>query len=137
MQAEVRYAMITSPIKLNNEEKKFSLTAEHVGDLRSTSGNQTTIFARLTAHNAALGAVLHSGMARRHRGNPAASLGVEQLYGLPVLLSGLATLVLTKREEGIIEQHHKETISNLQRLLPCIPTQDQLIFISGSSPSLE
>ena len=103
MQEEVRYAMITSPIKLNNEEIRFSPTAEHVGILRCTTGNQTTIFARITAHKAALGAVLHTGMARGHRGNPAASLGVEQLYGLPVLLSGLATLVLTKKEEEQIE----------------------------------
>ena len=96
MRAEVRFAMITNPIKLNNQQIHFSETAEHVGILRSTSGNLTTIFTRIKAHNKAMGAVLHTGMARKHRGNPAASLGVEKLYGLPVLLSGLGSLFLTK-----------------------------------------
>ena len=104
MRQEVRYAMVTNPIKLSDKDIKFSESAEHVGVLRSTNGNQATILARITEHKRALGAVLHTGMARGHRGNPAASLGIEQLYGLPVLLSGLSTLFLLKSEESATSQ---------------------------------
>ena len=133
MREEVRYAMVTNPIKLNDKDIRFSETAEHVGILRSVSGNDATILARITEHKKALGAVLHTGMARGHRGNPAASLGIEQLYGLPVLLSGLAPLFLLKAEEGVIEQHHKETVSNLQRLLPGTPSP-VVFFLAGTLP---
>ena len=81
---------------LNGEKINFVESAEHVGILRSSSGNSPTILARLTAHRNALNAVLHNGMARGHRGNPAASLHVDQVYGIPVLLSGLRPLVLSK-----------------------------------------
>ena len=106
--------MVTNPIKLSDKDIKFSESAEHVGVLRSTNGNQATILARITEHKRALGAVLHTGMARGHRGNPAASLGIEQLYGLPVLLSGLSTLFLLKSEESAVEKHLKITISKLR-----------------------
>ena len=66
--------------------------------LRSSSGNLPTILARFIAHNNALGGVLHAGIARGHRGNPAASIHVDRVYGVPVLLSGLAPLVLSEPE---------------------------------------
>ena len=133
MRSKVKYAMITNPVKLKGIEINFSETAEHVGVLRSTSGNSAAIFSRITAHRNALAAVLHTGMALNHRGNPAASLTVEQLYGLPVLISGLASLYLSKAEESIISQHHKETIRALQRLLPGTPTP-VVCFLAGSLP---
>ena len=61
--------------------------AEHVGILRSPEGNMPNILSRLSAHTMA--SVLPIGMAYSHRGNPAASLSIEKLYGTPVLLSGL------------------------------------------------
>ena len=88
---------------------------------------------RITAHNKALGAVLHTGMARGHRGNPAASLHVEQVYGAPVFLSGLPALVLSKPEQSMISQHSKETMSNLHRLLPCTP-RSVVCFLGGNLP---
>ena len=33
-------------------------------------------------------AVLHAGLAKGHRGNPAASLKIETVFAIPVLLSG-------------------------------------------------
>ena len=51
------------------------------------------------------------GAARHHRANPAAGLRLEQVYGFPVLLSGLGSLVLDKSELSVVNQHHKETIS--------------------------
>ena len=51
-----------------------------------------------------------------HRGNPAASLRVKQLYGLPVLLSGTAALVLKKTEESHIDMHYKNKLQSLMKL---------------------
>ena len=76
--------------------------------IRSTTGNLPTILARITAHRKALGAVLRTGMARGHRGNPAASLQVEKLYGVPVLLSGHGALYLLKIEVDLVDQHSYE-----------------------------
>ena len=42
--------------------------------------------------------VLHAGMAKGHRANPAASMRVESVFGISVLLSGLASLVLIRKE---------------------------------------
>ena len=127
------YHTKTFSMKIEGEDIKFVDSAEHVGIVRSTAGNLPTILARFTAHKKALGAVLHTGVARGHRGNPAASLRVVRTYGTPVLLSGLAPLVLTKAEETMIELHHKETISNVQRLLPCTP-RSVIFFLAGSLP---
>ena len=77
--------------------------------------------------------VLHIGMACGHRGNPTAILHVVQLYGVPVLLLGVSTLFLTKAEETIIEQHHKENVMNIQRL--CSSTHRAVVFfLSGTLP---
>ena len=125
--------MKTSPISIDGDKVVFADSAEHVGIVRSNACNLTVILARIIAHKKALGAVLHAGLARGHRGNPAASLCVVQTYGVPVLLSGLATLVLLKSEEKLIEQHHKVIISNIQRLLPCTP-RSVIFFLAGSLP---
>ena len=52
-------------------------------------------------------AVLHAGLAKKHRANPAAALRVEAVYGIAVLLSGLACLVLSNKEEKILDQYYK------------------------------
>ena len=133
MKLAVEHARETSPINIDGERINFVDSAEHVGMLRSSSGNTVTILARLTAHKNALRAVLHSGMARGHRGNPAASLHVDQVYGVPVLLSGLGPLVLSKPELSLVSQHHREILNNLQRLLPATP-RSVVHFLGGSLP---
>ena len=90
------YWKLVSPIQIGATKLKFSNEAEHVGILRSCDGNLPNIMNRMSAHIKALMSVLPTGLARGHRGNPAASLRVEKLYGCPVLLSGLAALVLSK-----------------------------------------
>ena len=57
--------------------------------------------------------MLPAGLARRHSGNPAAALRVELLYALPVLLSGLAALVLGKPELEALDHHHKLKLEGL------------------------
>ena len=101
--------------------------------LGSSSGNTFIILARNTAHKNALGAVLHSGIARGHSQNPASSLHVYQVYGVPVLLSGLGPLVFYKSELSLVSQHHREINSNLQRLLPAT-AGSVIYFLAGSLP---
>ena len=133
MEPEVKYAKMTNPITINGKRVPFVDCAEHVGLVRSTLGNSIPIFTRVSAHKKALGAVLHTGVGRGHRGNPAASLHVVQLYGVPVLLSGIAALVLSKSDENTIEQHHKDIIQNIQKLRPCTP-RSVIFFLAGTLP---
>ena len=133
MKFPVEYAKQTHSININNEYIDFSDTAEHVGMVRSVTGNLPTILARISAHKKALGAILHTGIARGHRGNPAASLHVQRVYASPVLFSGLAALVLSVHETNVVNQHYKENLRRLQRLLPQTP-QPVIYFLAGSLP---
>ena len=45
---------------------------------------------------------MHAGLAKGHRANPAASLRVETVFAVPVLLSGMACLVLSSKEEKFL-----------------------------------
>ena len=56
------------------------------------------IIDRIAAHKRAIAAILHTGAARQHNAMPSSSLKIERLYGSPVLFSGIATLVLNKKE---------------------------------------
>ena len=132
-QDTIDYLKYVNPIKVNGEKINFTETAEHVGVVRSVSGNLPALLARISAHKKALGAVLHSGLARSHRGNPAASLRIQQIYANSVLFSGIGSLVLSEQESNIVSQHHKETISNLQRLLPLTP-RAVIYFLAGTLP---
>ena len=122
-----------SPVQLNGVKLKFQETAEHVGIIRATTGNLPNILQRISSHKNALRAVLQNGLARHHRGNPAACLRVEQIYGTPVLLSGLGPLFLKKPEQNVINHHHLETLQNLLRLLPNTP-HPVTYFLAGSLP---
>ena len=131
MSFKVEYLKNNSNIKINGCDIKYVETAEHVGITRSTAGNLAHILGRVTAHKQALGAVLHSGLARAHRGNPAAGLKVAKLHALPVLLSGIGSLVLKKSEIDILDLHHKHIIDGILRLHPGTPHCVSL-FLAGS-----
>ena len=85
MKDSVEYWKAVNPIKVNGEPIKFTDTAEHVGVVRSVAGNLPSILSRISAHKNALGAVLHTGLARSHRGNPAASLRIQQIRVRPII----------------------------------------------------
>ena len=68
------------------------------------------ILTQIVSHKKALGALLHSGAALNHRGNLAGVMKIEKLYALPVLLSGTASLVLSKAEENILNNHYTGTL---------------------------
>ena len=92
------YWEFVNPIQVNDIPIKFSETAEHVGVVRSVSGNLPSLLSRISAHKKALGAVLHTGLARSHRANPAASLRIQQVYANSVLFSGIGSHVLSEIE---------------------------------------
>ena len=107
----------------------FVDSSEHVGVTRSVSGNLPHILHRIASHKRSLGAVLSAGMARHHRGNPAASLLVEKIYSLPVLLSGVASLTLLESETDILSHHYKETVQGLLKLHHATP--DPVVYFLG------
>ena len=133
LESSSRYWKLVSPISLGNKKIPFTNEAEHVGIVRSVQGNLPNIFSRISAHNGALRAVLPAGLANGHRGNPAASLRIELLYGVPKLLSGLASLVLSKSEKDILHHHYKQSLEQLQRLHKATP-EPVVCFLGGSLP---
>ena len=126
----------TNPIKINDQTIPYADTAEHVGLVRSSQGNLVTLHSRFIAHRKAVAGVLHTGVARGHRGNPAVGLKVHQLYGTPVLLSGIAPLVLLKQELSLVEKHYCGILRCLLRL-PINTPRSVVYFLTwcGSCPS--
>lgn len=98
MRTTVEHLQSTSPVNIHGTLLQLvsstSQGAEHVGIIRSARGNLPHILQRLSSHQNRLAAVMHAGIGRGHRGNPTASLIIENLYCTPVLLSGLGALVL-------------------------------------------
>jgi hypothetical protein len=80
------YSRLTNPVTIDYTTGKFVEEAEHVGVLRSTNGNMPHILKRIASHKNYLCAVYSAGMARVHRGNPAASPRVHQLHVTPYFL---------------------------------------------------
>ena len=122
-----------NPIVINDKHIDFENSAEHVGIIRSNEGNLPNLMNRFSAHRKALAAVLFTGIAQKHRGNPTVGLKLEQIYGTPVLMSGLASLVLLPTELTLLEQHHKITYQNIQKLLPNTPAS-VIYFLGGCLP---
>ena len=122
-----------NPIVINDKQIEFDNSAEHVGIIRSIEGNLPNLMNRFSAHRKALAAVLFTGMAKKHRGIPTVGLKLEQIYGTPVLMSGLASLVLLPTELTLLEQHHKITYQNIQKLLPNTPAP-VIYFLGGCLP---
>ena len=129
----VNYAELVNPVTVNQKTVEFVQEAEHVGIVRSSLGNLANILQRISAHKKALAAVSSAGLTRGQRGNPAASLRVHQMYATPVLMSGLPSLVLNKKEIRILKMHYKNTLQNLQRLH--INTLRSVVyFLAGTTP---
>ena len=130
----VAYWQKVSPLTMDGSPLPLSSEAEHVGVLRSPSGNLPSISSRIAGHTKSLYSVISCGMARHHRGNPAASLRVEASYSAPKLFSGLATLCLTPSELEVLSLHCRTTLQRLQRLHPHTPAP-ALHILSGSLPA--
>ena len=134
LSSEADIQMICNPLSLDGYKIPFSSSAEHVGILRSVEGNMPNILDRITSHKNSLRAILPSGLALGHRGNPAASLHLERLYACPVLLSGLSDIVLSNLEVSAIHHHYKVHLERLQRLHQATP-ECVVMFFAGSLPA--
>ena len=129
----VEYAKLVNTVTVNNTVVEFVSDAEHVGVIRSSTGNMPNILHRVTCYKKALMSVSSSGISRTQRGNPAASLRVHQLYAVPVLLSGLGSLVLQESEVKIIDSTYKNTVQSLQRLHKNTP-RGVVFLLAGCLP---
>ena len=126
-------AVPSSTVTIEGTPIKFDEEAEHLGVIRSIHGNSPNLLNRFSKHKKALGGVLHAGLARHHRGNPAAAIRTEKVYGTPVLFSGLGSLYLKKSEIEQLDQHYCTVLSNLMHLLPGTP-RAVIYFLAGSLP---
>ena len=132
-EVQARIEMAVTPISIDGEEISSTNQATHVGVLRSVEGNGPNIAARLSAHRRAVFGLLHAGLAKEHRANPAALLRVEKVYAAPVLLSGLSSLVLSSKEELLIDQHFKVYLQRLLKLHQATPAP-VVFFLAGCLP---
>ena len=122
-----------NPITIDDKNIQFVEEAEHVGVLRSTHGNMPNIILRISSFKGALGSVVSCGLARGSRSNSSASLRILTLYATPVLLSGLASLVLTSKEINCVDQQFKRTLQNILKISANSPPA-LVYFIAGSLP---
>ena len=130
----ISYAKLTNQIKIDGTQVEFVSDAEHVGVLRSTHGNMPNILQRISNHKKALASIGCAGMARSQRVNPAANMRIHNLYAVPILFSGLASLVLNAAELKTIAYHYKSTIQSLQRLHEKTP-RSVVYLLGGCLPA--
>ena len=122
-----------NPITIDNHSIDFSGEADHVGVTRSTEGNMPHIVNRICAHKKVLRGIGAAGIGKKTRVNPMVGLKLQQIYGLPVLMSGMASLALTGLEISTIDKHLKETHLNIQKLLRNTP-RSVVHFLGGNLP---
>ena len=127
----VNYQKAVTPLVINNKTIEFTDNAEHVGIIRSTEGNLPHIQNRVSSHIKALFSVLPAGLSRNQNANPAVSLRIQSVFANPVLLSGIAPLILSDDEIGILHSHHKNILQNLLKLYHNTP-ECFTLFMAGS-----
>ena len=122
-----------NPIRIDGHVIDFVEQAEHVGVTRSTEGNMPHILNRICAHRKALHGIGAAGVAKKARVNPLVALKLQQVYGCPVLMSGVASLALSGHEVSVFDKHLKETYLRIQKLLPNTP-RAVVHFLGGNLP---
>ena len=127
----INYQKAVTPLVINNTTIEFTDTAEHVGVIRSSSGNLPHVQNRVASHLKSLFSVLPAGLARNQNANPVVSLRIHNIFASPVLMSGVACLTLSSEELGILHSHHKNTIQNLLKLHKNTP-ECFTLFMAGS-----
>ena len=134
--SDIGYLNLVNNIQISGTPIIFTETAEHVGLVRSSdNSNLPHVLDRISNHKRALFGVLPAGLARRHNTNPAASLRVQNVHALPVLLSGLGSIQLTGTETTVLEKHYKNTLRCLMKLPEKCP-DSVIYFFAGSVPLL-
>ena len=124
----------TASISLNGKTIPFSNAALHLGVQRSdVISNECGILERITAHRKQLFSLLPAGIALHHGGKPMASLRLDNIYCLPVLLSGLASLLLTKAEVDKVSRYYKVNLARLMKLSDRTP-ECAIYHLAGTLP---
>ena len=59
---QVQLAKLLNPVRVDNIPVEFTTEAEHVGIIRSTSGNLPNLLNRIISHRKSIGALLSAGM---------------------------------------------------------------------------
>lgn len=126
-------AAVGPPIRIGDDLIKYVDEAEHVGIVRSVTGNRPHIMSRMVAYRKAMFALLPTGIALANRASPVVSLRIHRIHCLPVLLSGLGSLILQTSEVNLVDQNVKITLQRLQKLLPRTP-HCVVLFLGGSLP---
>ena len=124
--------LATTTITVAKQDVQPSDQATHVGVVRAAD-NGAHILDRVSAHRKAVYAILHGGLARGHRANIAATIRVEKVFCVSVLLSGLASLILTSREEKLLDQQYKVHLQRLLKLHQATPAP-VVYFLAGCLP---
>ena len=133
-ESKVELENLGCPLVIDEKIIDFSSEAEHVGILRTTKGdNMPHIMNRISAHTRAISTFLHCGAARHHKGNPTLNIHLEKLYGCPVLLSGVPSLVLSSKELALLDKHYRGILARLQKLPKNTPAC-VIFFLAGSLP---
>ena len=125
----------SSSLNLNGDIIEFVDSTEHVGILRSPSGNLPHILSRLAAHRKSIFSILPVGIAMAHRGNPAVNLKTHSIHCIPVLFSGVGCLALNSSEVKLLNQHINLTVQRLQKLPQKTPHCVSL-FLGGHLPGI-
>ena len=123
-----------NPISINGRVINLVDQAEHVGVIRSIHGNMPNILQRVASFKKAIGSVIACGLAKGHRSNPAASMRILTQRGTPVLMSGLASLVLSPKETSSVDQQLKRTLQNTLKLPAGSHPSPFVYFAAGSLP---
>ena len=116
---DVTYFWTTNYFDISGIPLSFTTSAEHIGIIHSTTSEiNPHILEKITVHKKVLCAILAAGLARRHPGDPAASLRKENMYGLPVLLSGLTVSIFWSQKRRLFPNPAKppEAVPKYTRL---------------------
>ena len=122
-------------LSLHDHKIPFVDQTTHLGVVRTVCpGNMAAIVDRMTAHRRKVFAILPAGLALHHHANTCPRLRIEKIYCLPVLLSGLASLPLSKSEVNAIDRYYK-TYLCLMKLHECTP-DSAVFFLAGTLPAM-
>ena len=94
-----------------------------------------SIVDRIPAYNRAMGSILLTGAAPHHGASPSSSIKLERIYGSSVLFSGLASLVLNKKDISVVSKKHRFTLCRLQKLPQNTP-ECVVHSLAGSLPAV-
>ena len=114
-----------SNIHINNTKIQFTDEVEQVLIIRNISGNLLNLFRRFSAHTRAVRAVLPTELD---------GLSIEKIYGAPVLMSGLSSLILSNSQMKSLNVHSKACLEGLMRLHKKTPSTP-VLFLAGSLPA--